>query len=237
MTRFTKGASTAAFAAIFSMAAMPVAAADIPMPTGQSGYADTNAAQWDGDGEIAERHRYRRYRRNRVDAGDVLAGVLIIGGIAAIASAASKNNERRERVREDYRYRDYDRDRGARYSNGGEGIDRAVDMCLAEIERDVRVDTVDNVSRDGEGWMVTGRVYNGDGFFCRIGNDGRISEVTFSGRGAAYEAQDRQADDRQWDDSRYRDARRNADEQGENLPSYPGGPIDGDYDEDEDFDG
>ena len=31
-----------------------------------------------------------------------------------------------------------------------------------------------NVSRDGEGWMVTGRVYNGDGFFCRIGNDGRI---------------------------------------------------------------
>jgi hypothetical protein len=40
--------------------------------------------------------------RDRVDTGDVLAGILIIGGIAAVASAASKSSRNREA--NDYRY-------------------------------------------------------------------------------------------------------------------------------------
>ena len=39
---------------------------------------------WGGGG-------WGHHHRDRVDAGDVIAGILIIGGIAAIASAASKS--------------------------------------------------------------------------------------------------------------------------------------------------
>ena len=41
-----------------------------------------------------------RHHRDRVDAGDVLTGILIIGGIAAIASAASSNNKKKKSQKE-----------------------------------------------------------------------------------------------------------------------------------------
>ena len=47
----------------------------------------------------------RHWRHHdRVDGGDVLAGVLILGGIAAVAAAASSSNRSREA--RDYRYPD-----------------------------------------------------------------------------------------------------------------------------------
>lgn len=53
----------------------------------------------------------RHYHRDRgIDGGDVLAGILLIGGIAAIASAASKSG--RDRDARDYRYED------GRYEDG-----------------------------------------------------------------------------------------------------------------------
>lgn len=48
--------------------------------------------------------RLGRHHHDRVDAGDVLAGILIIGGIAAIASAASNNKQKR--AEPEYRYPD-----------------------------------------------------------------------------------------------------------------------------------
>ena len=125
---------------------------------------DTGAAT--GVEEAEYHRRYRRYRRNRIDGGDVVAGVLILGGIAAIASAAS-NNERRERVErqryDDRRYddrRDDDRRSNPRASDGS-GIDSAVSQCLSAIERDVRVESVDGASRVASGWIVSGTLLNG----------------------------------------------------------------------------
>jgi hypothetical protein len=108
----------------------------------------------------------RHWHRDRgIDAGDVFAGLIIIGGIAAVAAAASKSNrEKRERER-DYRYPDSDYrsdDRDYRYPErddryhypdrrygddrrgtepysgsyrGDSSMDGAVNICTAEVER------------------------------------------------------------------------------------------------------
>jgi hypothetical protein len=127
------------------------------------------------------------WRRNRVDAGDVLIGAAILGGVIAIANS----NNRRERDRDvvvierDRDFRDpdrrYDDRRVDRRSTGSSGLDNAVDQCLARIERDVRVEGVDNVERTGRGWLVSGSLFNGSPFQCRIGNDGRIDDIDFGG--------------------------------------------------------
>jgi hypothetical protein len=157
-----------------------------------------------------------------VDAGDVLIGAAIIGGIAAIAGAS--NNRTRERdvvvVERDVRDRDWDqRDtrrnddrRAAPRGTGASGLDNAVNICLNRIERDVRVDTVDNVERTGAGWLVSGVLFNGSSFQCRIGNSGQIDGIDYGGGfafapTAAPAAADAPRADGQWDDQRYASAR------------------------------
>ncbi len=220
-------------------------AAELPAHAAPAAYAPATVFQ--SNDVNADRYRWdrHRYRHRGPSAGDVLAGVLIIGGIAAIANAATRES----RQREDYRYRDY-RDRDYDYRTprpdsryDARGIDNAVNMCVAEIERDVRVASVDGVDRTGAGWLVTGSVYDGEGFACRIGNDGRIEDVSYGQRSAGYEAP---ADDRQWDEDTYLSARARVDAvplaeaaptaepapTDGPLPDYPGGPLPGDIDAD-----
>lgn len=134
---------------------------------------------------------------NDIDAGDVITGILIIGGIAAIASAASKGSKDRQRDSRDRDYRDRDdreRDDSRGYGNDdrpswqeGRGIDNAVNRCVAEVERgDRRVDQVEAVNRDGEGWRVSGRMSGGDNFTCAIGSDGRIRNSNVGGQTAGW---------------------------------------------------
>lgn len=145
-------------------------------------------------------------RHHDVDAGDVITGILILGGIAAVASAASNSgNRNRDRSRDrdydnrDYQYRDSRdyRDDSGDYRNdtrptwqgnraqSGLGIDAAVDRCVSEIERGQRrVDTVDAVSRDGQGWQVAGQTNGGDPYACAVGSDGRIRSATVNGTAA-----------------------------------------------------
>ncbi len=238
MTRLSLISSSAAMAAALSMAVTPAVAAELPANT-SSAYIPANAA-WDADSGTVYNHQYRgrsRYR-NRTSAGDVLAGVLIIGTIAAVANAASQ--PRRERS---YPYRtgaSYNRSSGA-----ARGIDGAADRCVREIERDVRVESVDSVERTGTGWQVSGSLYNGDSFSCSIGQDGRIDDVSYSGSGdeqGAYSGQQGSyngEEDRQWTDDRYSAARANtpanagtANAPSTNAPAYPGGPVPGEnYDD------
>ena len=212
-----------AMIACISLVASPVMAADLPVGQPEVQVAPT-AKPWDGQ-TASDHRRYRRYRpyrhRNRVDAGDVLAGVLIIGGIAAIAGAASKDRgeqDRDYRYRDrdyrdrDYRYRDYEDRRSDRY-NDTRGLDGAVELCMSEIERDRRVDRVDEVERDGSGWEVSGRLYDGSEFECRIGSDGRIDRIEYEGRDSG----------ERYDDDRYGDDRYEISDDG--SPAYPGGPV------------
>lgn len=242
MARYDHIAAFSGMIAALAMAASPASAAEIPHSAPIAGPAGAMPAAFDEGSLAAQRHHYWRYRRHgHVDGGDVLAGVLILGGIAAIASAAN-NSQQRER---DVRYRDYRQDRydyrdrrTTRRSNGGRGIEGAVDMCLGEIERDVRVDEVESVDRTGEGWRVTGTIFNGDRFTCDIDENGRIERVDYGGGFAAATP----ADGPQYSDERYRAAWAEVDsedqpatapeESVEQLPAYPGGPVDGDLEDD-----
>lgn len=154
--------------------------------------------------------------RRGVRAGDVLAGVAIIGGIAAIASAAN-NNRRRNRdvvvVERDNRDDDRRTTRSNPRSTGSSGLDSAVSQCTREIERDVRIESVDGASRVASGWVVTGSIFDGSGFSCQIGNDGRISDIQYGGfRGSNASPNTGAADggaraEGQWSDDRYANAR------------------------------
>ncbi|WP_051220844.1 hypothetical protein [Erythrobacter cryptus] len=198
----------------------------------------------------------RGWRRDRIDAGDVLIGAAIIGGIAAIASAENRRRERdvvvveRERYRrvpDDWRDRRAEEPRTRLHGSGARGLDNAVDQCLTRIERDVRVESVDGVERSAGGWRVSGRLFNGAPFQCRIGNGGQIDGIDYGdgfafGTGSASSPRG----DGQWSDARYADARAaiggavrpdlsvrearlpaGATAAPQPMPAYPGGPIPG----------
>lgn len=112
---------------------------------------------------------YDRYRRDRVDVGDVVVGALVLGGIAAAADAVS---DRRYGGRYDSRY---DRGYDSRYgrptynynSYRGVGSERAaVDACAYAAEREARqyrygqgrVYDITDVDRDDGYYRVRGLI-------------------------------------------------------------------------------
>lgn len=237
-----------ALAITTALSPAPARAADLPATPASAGSfagvfdysrfdSSSATADWRCRGWRCGRWRgHRGWRGNRVDAGDVLIGAAILGGAIAIANS----NNRRERQRDvviverDRDFRDVNRryddrrvdDRSLdRRGAGSSGLDNAVDQCLARIERDVRVEGVDNVQRTGRGWLVSGSLFNGSPFLCRIGNDGRIDGIDFgggfsgvSGSGRdeggwaaapanAYAIADDVPAEGQWSDTRYADAR------------------------------
>lgn len=100
-------AAATALAASLALAASPVAAAQLPRIGGANAPVPA-ARSWSVEGEAAH-HRhggwgggyggwggYRHHHHgDGIDGGDVLAGILILGGIAAIATAASNNSRDR----------------------------------------------------------------------------------------------------------------------------------------------
>ena len=136
---------------------------------------------WGGGG-------WGHHHRDRVDAGDVLAGILIIGGIAAIASAAS--SKKRDRRNDDRP--DYPGDRTNGYGNGNDndqqwqqngGVESAVNHCTAEVSRGSnRGTSVESINRDGDGWRVQGRTGAGADFTCSADGSGQIRNVQVGGR-------------------------------------------------------
>ena len=173
-----KLAAATALAAAFSLLVTPAAAVDLPKPAAVQAH--------DGDALNAERHRHWRRDRNDIDAGDVVAGVVILGAIAAIAGAA-KNRRDRDPYGDRYPRRGDDfgyRTPGGYDRSDGRGIDRAVDMCVGEVERGrERVGSVDSAARSGDGWHVSGELESGATYSCTIDNDGRISDVNLGSYG------------------------------------------------------
>lgn len=137
-----------------------------------------------------------------IDGGDVVAGLLIFGGIAAIAAAASSksNKDRQARADSSYRDDDYRDDRDYRGDDtryvpraddrsddyrpsgsnwrSGLSVDGAVDACVGAVEQGTRsIDSVEAVNRDGDGWRVSGRVRGGNDFSCSVDGQGRVRSV------------------------------------------------------------
>lgn len=161
ITKPSRLAAALASVAAFSMSASPALARD-----------------WGGGWGGHRRHG------DGVDAGDVLAGILIIGGIAAIASAASSaGKQRRPAPPPEPTYdRGYAGDTRPVWQ-GSNSIDDAVGRCLDEVSRGSgRADAVDTVSRDGDGWRVMGRTADGSSFACSVNGAGRIRSASVGGR-------------------------------------------------------
>lgn len=174
-------ASAAALAAALSMAATPAAAAELPRSAQGHAAAYTQVET----GAAEEANQYRRYRRHRhrdrgIDTGDVIAGVVVLGALAAIIGSSrsrDRDRDRYEEPREQVRYdqrdeRDYD----------SRGIENAVDMCVDQVERaDDRVESVHEARRAPDGWRVAGTLADGSGWDCWIDNDGRIRSIDLGG--------------------------------------------------------
>lgn len=113
----------------------------------------------------------RPHDRDGVDAGDVIAGALVIGGIAAIAAAASDNDryDRYDRHDRDYRYDRAGYDDGWRRGpawRGGISPRRAVEQCVWAAERQASrysygsadVTDIRSVRETRWGYEVRGRI-------------------------------------------------------------------------------
>ena len=186
MPRINRLAAATAIAAALSMTATPAFAVELPNAGRTTVQAQTDSAAMSRRGHWG-RHRHR----GGIDGGDILAGVLILGGIAAVASAVESNNR-------DNDYRDYPPPppQQQRYDyRGGQaesstGLDRAADICADAIERTIDpVGSIDSVRRGASGWDVDGSLQDGSPFTCSIGNDGQIHDIQTDRNysGAAYD--------------------------------------------------
>lgn len=140
-----------------------------------------------------------RDRDGGIDAGEVIAGALIIGGIAAVAAAASNN--KRDKYRYGYRDgRDYRYDRaGYNYRRGHarDGVSRCVRAAESQATRYTRgranVTEITRVRDKRHGYDVKGRIvvddryrgyrrggYDRGKFTCKV-RYGRIADIDFSG--------------------------------------------------------
>ena len=126
--------------------------------------------------------RNRRHRhRDRVDGGDILAGIAILAGVAIVADAASKQG-RDDRRPAPYPPERYPQDE--RTGGRGNDVSSAVEVCSWAAERDnAQVEEIRSVTRDGEGWRVEGGLSGGedDSFVCGATN-GEVDFIQFGGR-------------------------------------------------------
>ena len=115
-------------------------------------------------------------RDNGIDVGDVIAGALIIGGIAAVASAANRNRNGGYVYEGNGGYNDpyyngrydprYDDRYNNQYTNAGNSR-QAVEQCVYAAERNAnrysyggnsQVTDIRNIDRKRDGYTVKGRI-------------------------------------------------------------------------------
>jgi hypothetical protein len=132
--------------------------------------------------------QYRRYDRDRgIDAGDIMTGIAILGGIAAVTSALSRDGSR-------YGY-GYGNGYGNRYRSN---YNYAVQACAQEAQRmgrgQVRILDIDRAGNDryrvrgivqagyggydryDRGYGSYGGSYGRDDFTCTARGNGRITD-------------------------------------------------------------
>ena len=116
----------------------------------------------------------RDRRDNGIDAGDMIAGALIIGGIAAVATAVGRNRGNNdgyvyEGSGYDNRYDDdrYDNRYDSRYYNSAGNSRQAVEQCVYAAERNAsrysyggnsQVTDIRQIDRKRDGYTVKGRI-------------------------------------------------------------------------------
>ena len=152
----------------------------------------------------AQDYRYDR-DDDGIGAGEIIAGAVVLGGLAAILGSGNRDRY----YDRDYRYNDSRyRDRNYRYNNtyNRRGNSRqAVDQCVRTAEREARryggtqaeVYEIRDIDRKRDGYKVKGRIAVRDGygsyrrgyrnagwdegkFTCEV-RYGRVADLDFSG--------------------------------------------------------
>lgn len=136
--------------------------------------------------------RDRHHDRDGINAGEIIAGAIIIGGLAAILSDSDRYDDRRYDRRYGGRWdRGYDR---YGYDGGDYGYDyrrygnarQAVNQCVRDVEyrsgRWGRTDVTEirDIDRRRDGYVVRGRVVVRDGYHGRWGHGGYYDRGSFS---------------------------------------------------------
>ncbi len=104
---------------------------------------------------------------DRIDAGDVITGALVLGGIAAVVAAATSDDDRYDRRYED-RHDDRRGYRGAYLTPR-----QAVSQCSTAAQRDAsrygraRVTEITDVDEKRNGYDVSGRIVVDEGRYRR----------------------------------------------------------------------
>jgi hypothetical protein len=126
----------------------------------------------------------RDYQRDGISAGEVIAGVVVLGGLAAILSSGNDRDGRydNDRYRNDARY-------GYGYDTGRYGDSRAaVNQCARAVEQDarrygnVKVTQVTKIDRKRDGYQLRGEV---------VANQGRDRNWNNRDRGNRWNGRDR----------------------------------------------
>jgi hypothetical protein len=158
--------------------------------------------------QIRDRDRDRG-RDDGISAGEVIAGAVVLGGIAAVIAATSNNNRDRDYRGNDRDYRGNDRDYRGGYN--GYSSRAAVDQCVRAAEQQAQRRTgvqsevyeIRNIDRQRNGFEVEGRIavrndYRGRGWnnnyqrgvrnagwnegrFTCDWRSGRVTDIDYSG--------------------------------------------------------
>ena len=153
-------AAATVLAAAFCLPAVPAAAVRLPA-------AADSAKTYDGSAETA--HQARGWAPSRDDEGYSDYGY-------------GAPRERDDRYNDDARWAAPDDRQAETYPAGKRalGLDRVAQTCVSVVERERdRVSAVEGLARDASGWSVSGSLYDGSGFSCRIGTDGLLQDVHF----------------------------------------------------------
>lgn len=124
-----------------------------------------------------------RYDRDGIGAGEIIAGAVVLGGLAAILSAS--DNDRYDRYDDRYRGRYDDPRYGYDYNRYGNSRS-AVSQCVRAVERGTSrygrtdVTQVTSIDRKRDGYKVKGRVVVRDGYGGRWGRGGSYDKGKFS---------------------------------------------------------
>ncbi len=182
--------ASAGTALLVSSAAPAFATPNHQVQSHASAYAQNNGDIFEANSQYRGRGGWGGWHHDRgIDAGDVLAGIGILAGIAIIASAASDSNKR-SRDRNDYpddvprdsRNPASDRNSRSADNNGDNDLSTAVSTCSDAAEQraggNARVEQIRSVTREGSGWRVDGNLSGAQApsFSCGT-NSGQIEFI------------------------------------------------------------